>query len=256
MPVKKTQVQEESGGEKAPLWIISFADMISLLMAFFVMLQTMACERSNELFNTGMGKFEMVIGEFQRNIDGFGVPGLFGRPGENLGFNTKRGHYRTDIQDEKPVDQSAIDGEQEKTGRLFAKLSNFSNTHRSQLAGNNPNYIVTPITFTQGQTQLNSGAKMYLTNYAAAFRNPDQQNNLIIYIVGCAPDVSPLSRQWIVSEQRAAETAAFLKAALPENTRDSVFWWGAGSSKGWLASTPNADNQPEILIAIIHPTQP
>ena len=99
---------------------------------------------------------------------------------------------------------------------------------------------------------MNSEAKMYLTNYTAALRNPDQQDNLFIYIVGCAPDVSPLPHQWIVSEQRAAATAAFLKAELPENTRDNIFWWGSGSGKGWLASTTNAENQPRILIALIH----
>jgi len=36
----KPKVQEEESAEGAPLWIISFADMMSLLMAFFVMLST------------------------------------------------------------------------------------------------------------------------------------------------------------------------------------------------------------------------
>jgi outer membrane protein OmpA-like peptidoglycan-associated protein len=44
----KQQPQEESGGEGAPLWIISFADMISLLMAFFVMLSTFSGFGPNE----------------------------------------------------------------------------------------------------------------------------------------------------------------------------------------------------------------
>jgi len=40
MAEEKQKPPEEEGGEGAPLWIISFADMISLLMAFFVMLST------------------------------------------------------------------------------------------------------------------------------------------------------------------------------------------------------------------------
>jgi hypothetical protein len=38
----KQKPPEEEGGEGAPIWIISFADMTSLLMAFFVMLSTFA----------------------------------------------------------------------------------------------------------------------------------------------------------------------------------------------------------------------
>jgi len=42
MSEKAKKPQEEESGESAPLWIVSFADMISLLMAFFVMLTTFA----------------------------------------------------------------------------------------------------------------------------------------------------------------------------------------------------------------------
>jgi flagellar motor protein MotB len=38
----KEKPPEEEGGEGAPLWIVSFADMAALLMAFFVMLTTFA----------------------------------------------------------------------------------------------------------------------------------------------------------------------------------------------------------------------
>lgn len=50
----KPKAQEEESGESAPLWIISFADMISLLMAFFVMLSTFSSfgPKESEKFRT------------------------------------------------------------------------------------------------------------------------------------------------------------------------------------------------------------
>ena len=69
----KAPVVEETG-EKSPLWIISFADMISLLMAFFVMLLTMAHDKSGKIANEGEGIFEIPVGPVHAGIIG---PGHF-----------------------------------------------------------------------------------------------------------------------------------------------------------------------------------
>jgi flagellar motor protein MotB len=53
---EKKAVEEEGGGESAPLWIISFADMISLLMAFFVMLSSF-----NEFDKVEKKKLEAIV---------------------------------------------------------------------------------------------------------------------------------------------------------------------------------------------------
>jgi len=44
----KAPPPEEDAGESAPLWMVSFADMMSLLMAFFVMLATFSSFGPNE----------------------------------------------------------------------------------------------------------------------------------------------------------------------------------------------------------------
>jgi len=58
---EKAKQQEEESCESAPLWIISFADMISLLMAFFVMLTTFASFGPKEsAVLTGIGKIALL----------------------------------------------------------------------------------------------------------------------------------------------------------------------------------------------------
>jgi outer membrane protein OmpA-like peptidoglycan-associated protein len=254
--MKKNQAQEEGGGEKAPLWIISFADMISLLMAFFVMLQTLATEHTNELFTTGRGKFVVTMGEFKRTINGFGMPGLFGDSADNHSFGVPRKQYNFDSPQTEPAINPAANGEEEKLRRLFTSLSRTAKTDRPQLTGKIQGSTFIPIRFTDAGNQLDSDTTSRLTQYVTMLGHTGTADDTVVYyVVGAAPDISSPSEQWVVSEKRARSVADFLRGALPESVRGNVYYWGAGAGGPWFASTDSIKNQNLVLIVSLAPSR-
>jgi len=112
-------VQEEKG-ECAPLWIISFADMISLLMAFFVMLLTMSTANSGKLCNEGEGIFEKTLYGFRRSIEGFGMPGLFGEARDGLYLDSSKVYYPISGANDGEATRT-IDAREERVRQAFSR---------------------------------------------------------------------------------------------------------------------------------------
>ena len=125
---KPAPVPEEKG-ESAPLWIISFADMISLLMAFFVMLMTMATAKSGKLCNEGEGVFQETLYGFRRSIAGFGLPGLFGDADDRLEFDSPKLYYPTSGEND-PNTIRTIDAREEQLRRIGRKRQSRVAAHR------------------------------------------------------------------------------------------------------------------------------
>jgi flagellar motor protein MotB len=247
---KKAQAPQEEQGEKAPLWIISFADMISLLMAFFVMLLTMANTQSGKLCNPGEGIFERTVFGFKSTVSGLGLPGLFGKAGEPAYFEYGKSHYDV-AGDSNDVDRRVIDASEERVRRLFGQVRKGMKTYSRQQKSARINFAVTPIVFEAGQAELDEDDKQFLKKFSV---NLEEAGNFQtgIYIMGVATEELPEGQKWILSVRRARAAGDYLRSVMSERRQVPVHCWGSGENLQMLGTEAAGQRQPQILIAVLH----
>jgi flagellar motor protein MotB len=246
--MKKGTPPEEKG-EQAPLWIISFADMISLLMAFFIMLLTMANSKSGKIAADGY-KFERTAIGFRHAIASYGIPGLLGKPDEGLDFNRPKTTYNV-VDGDSNASTRLLDAEKERIQRIFNELDKMSKAMPSQMQGRRPQFSVTPIAFELSQDVLNASAKQYLTKFIADLQAAGPVSGLTVYVVGLASDTKNVKQQWLLAARRAQAVTEFIKAALPTGAKVSVCSWGCKKIDDLANMAAPTSQQTAILIGIL-----
>ena len=262
MSEKRPSPREEKG-ESAPLWMISFADMISLLMAFFVMLLTMSTTKSGKLCNEGEGIFEKTLYGFRRSIEGFGMPGLLGSADDAMQFDSSKVYYPISDGDDRSAART-IDASEERIRRDFRKLQQRTRTYEAQIRGHNPNFLVLPVTFAPGQSVLSESARGVLSRFLTDLKGFGSVEGLTLYVVGLAPDEPDPQQQWLLSAKRADTAAQFLKGGLPADAASAtqasalrgsgscrVFSWGVAAGGDWVKKDSPISRQSQIAIATL-----
>jgi hypothetical protein len=245
----KKDAPVEEKGECAPIWIISFADMISLLMAFFILLLTMATNKSGKLCNDG-GLFEQSMVGFRRSIAAFGLPGLLGNPDDSLYFNSDKKIYNISNGDSNSANR-AIDAREERIRRLFKELNSMSKTLPLQMQGRRPEFSITPITFKAGQTTLDDASKQFLSKFVGDLQQARPNSQMAVYVVGVEPQNAGGKKEWLLAAEYAQTVAEFIKELLPNGAKVSVYSWGCGKGGELGGIGVTASKQAHILLGTL-----
>jgi outer membrane protein OmpA-like peptidoglycan-associated protein len=235
-----------------PTWILSFSDMITNMLAFFVLLQCFSHTKDAGLFAVGQGSYKQAIA-------GFGIPGwLFGYRDD-----ARRDYVEHDYpMEESPVEQPqgrVIDADNEKIRNMFADLKKELDTTAVDVPEELIRVEVTPIGFERSQAALNDQAKAYLRQLAFDLKQTVRVPSARFYVIGLAAEEADAKRQSCVSARRAGA----VEKALDESLRAagapaewSVRSWGAGAGDEWCRKHGCVRGKTSILIAIMKEKAP
>lgn len=237
-PFKKFKEEAAPG---VPAYIVTFSDMVTLLLTFFVMLLSMANVQDRELFDKSRDAFV-------ENIECYGLGMLSGKQMSPQFDQSKTKHY---ISDPDPEERTrTLDAEEENVRRLFKKVSESAETLPSQITCRKIDFTVSNIRFETGKSKLRKEAKDYLGEFVKDLQQETDSGEVKLYVLGMANDARPGKDQWILSSLRAQEVAGCLRDNLFEDFYCPIFAWGGGPGGHWIDETGGYKDS-QILIAIL-----
>ncbi len=152
----KQRAEEKAPG--APAYIVTFSDMITLLLTFFVMLQSMAKVQVEQ------HKFEAGQAALKRTFDGLGVSGDESSNNDGTKFEHPKPEYAAEEGKDEPQNRS-LDAHTEMMRRVLLDIEKMAKITPSPISGMNRTFLPTDIHFAPGQITLNSPAQSFLNAY-------------------------------------------------------------------------------------------
>jgi flagellar motor protein MotB len=237
---------------EVPGWIVTFSDMTTNLLTFFVLLLSMGQIRDDTLFDEG----QRLSFFFLESVKvAFGV-----QKATDFDY-VKLKHF---VEKPDKLEGTTIDARREQTRRLFNTLRRSMEARPSQITADRVYFSVADVSFAPGRADLDEIDRQHLAQFCRNLQQTIDSPNVMLYVVGLTGDQATEAQQWTLSAQRAQTVADVLKqtlsAMMPTRTDGTtgtgqhpwpVLWWGAGPGGNWAGQDrPNAD-QSQVLIAVL-----
>ncbi|MFC1677639.1 flagellar motor protein MotB [Planctomycetota bacterium] len=234
--------QPDDSGPNVPAYIVTFSDMVTLLLTFFVMLLSMSKVRDPDLFY-------ITRDAFVQHIHNVGLGMLFGRTKVSSLDKHKTKFFISDTNQAKVT--RTIDSKEEDKRRLFKKVTESMKVRKSQIVAKKTNFVLTDINFSPGNSRLNDSAKSFLRQFAMGLQANESSKGLRLYILGLDRNEKDEKQQWMLSAIRAKVVADFLRDALPLHLNWPIYSWGAGPGGDWVGQETAISEKSQIMIAIL-----
>ncbi len=225
-----------------PGYIVTFSDMVTLLLTFFVMLLSLSTTQDPELFNTGRDSFV-------QSIRGYGLGMMFGKRQAIDYGNIQNKHT---IENPEETDQiRTMDAAEERIRRTFEQVDQLVKTMPSEVVGERVDLPAVDISFAPASAQLNQQSEKSLKNLCSSLQRHPDIDSIKLFVLGMSDQGRTDKDRWTLSAKRAETVAAFLAQSLPPEKNIPVFSWGAGLGDGWAGpESPISENRQIIISAL------
>jgi len=241
--MKSGKNNNEPGKTPVPAYIVTFSDMVTLLLTFFVLLLSLAEKQDSGLFQKGLDSFQKAIADF-------GLSGLLFNRDPSVQFDHPRIKYKTDKAQDEPEDPS-VDQTTETLKRILEEIEHLMKIQPSQITCNEKIFLMTDIAFPDGEWRLDAKSRARLDLYVAEWRESFALEKPILYVVGTAAGEHEETQQYLVSARRAQAVANHLRTAFGSDAKWTIYSWGAGAGGAWTAQGGQFSSEMHIAIAVL-----
>ncbi len=233
----------EDDGPKVPGYIVTFSDMVTLLLTFFVLLLSMANTQDDAKFHKGQASIKRAIATM-------GLAGFLPSKREDTPTKYAPIKYSVDMEEDQKENVETKDQYQTLRDTIF-RLESLVTVSPSQIVGTEPIFETIGLKFNTGTAELSPQMHQKLKNFSIDLAASLSESRTIIYIVGFCKDYNNLNKNLAISSLRAKLVTDSLKKTIHQNPYLDIYYWGAGSGGDWVTGRAALDSNSDITIAII-----